>query len=47
MLPPGDIPDPGTEPESLVSPALEGELFTTGLLGSSHICITESLCCKQ
>ena len=27
--PPGDLPDPGTEPKSLVSPALAGGLFTT------------------
>ena len=25
--PPGDLPNPGTEPESLTSPALAGELF--------------------
>ena len=27
--PPGDLPHPGTEPTSLVSPALAGEFFTT------------------
>ena len=27
--PPGDLPDPGTEPESLVSPALAGRFYTT------------------
>ena len=27
--PPGDLPDPGTEPMSLVSPALAGGFFTT------------------
>ena len=26
---PGDLPDPGTEPESLKSPALAGGFFTT------------------
>ena len=26
---PGDLPDPGMEPESLVSPALAGGFFTT------------------
>ena len=26
---PGDLPDPGIEPESLVSPALAGGFFTT------------------
>ena len=28
-LPPGDLPDPGIEPESLMSPALAGGFFTT------------------
>ena len=28
-LPPGDLPDPGMEPESLMSPALAGRFFTT------------------
>ena len=28
--PPGDLPDPGIELESLVSPALAGRFFTTG-----------------
>ena len=27
--PSGDLPDPGTEPASLVSPALAGRFFTT------------------
>ena len=27
--PPGDLPDPGIEPESLKSPALEGGFLTT------------------
>ena len=27
--PPGDLPGPGIEPESLVSPALAGRFFTT------------------
>ena len=30
---PGDLPDPGIEPESLVSLALAGGFFTTELLG--------------
>ena len=30
FLPPGDLPDPGLEPTSLASPALEGRFFTTG-----------------
>ena len=27
--PPGDLPDPGIEPTSLISPALAGGFFTT------------------
>ena len=27
--PPGDLPDPGIEPESLTSPVLAGRFFTT------------------
>ena len=27
--PPGDLPDPGIEPVSLMSPALAGRFFTT------------------
>ena len=27
--PPGDLPDPGVEPTSLMSPALAGRFFTT------------------
>ena len=34
--PPGDLPRPGIEPLSLVSPALAGGFFTTSNLGS-HI----------
>ena len=30
---PGDLPDPGIEPASLVSPALAGRFFTTAPLG--------------
>ena len=29
FLPPGDLPDPGVEPESLTSLALAGGFFTT------------------
>ena len=31
--PPGDLPHPGMEPESLVSPALAGRFFTTASPG--------------
>ena len=36
---PGDLPDPGIEPASLASPALEGRFFTTVPLSYSS-CIT-------
>ena len=29
FLPPGDLPNPGIEPESFESPALAGSFFTT------------------
>ena len=35
--PPGDLPDPGIKPESLVSPALSGRFFTTAPSGKSEI----------
>ena len=35
--PPGDLPDPGIKPESLVSPALSGRFFTTAPSGKSKI----------
>ena len=34
--PPGDLPDPGIEPESPGSPALAGRLFTTVPPGKPH-----------
>ena len=34
--PPGDLPDPGIEFESLVSPALAGGLFTTSATWEGH-----------
>ena len=35
--PPGDLPDPGIEPASLMSPALEGEFFTSSGPWEAHI----------
>ena len=35
--PPGDLPDPGTEPASLASPALADGFFTTEPPGK-HVC---------
>ena len=34
--PPGDLLDPGIEPESLASPALAGGLFTTSTTGEAQ-----------
>ena len=31
MPPPGDLPNPGTEPASLMSPELAGGFFTTSI----------------
>jgi len=33
--PPGALPNPGTEPESPVAPALAGRSFTTGATGEA------------
>ena len=37
--PPGDLPDPGIEPESLASPTLAGRFFTTALPGKSILTV--------
>ena len=38
--PPGDLPDPGIEPASLLSPALAGSFFTTNTTWENlFICI--------
>ena len=36
--PPGDLPDPGAEPPSLVAPVLAGEFFTPELPGKPWEC---------
>ena len=35
--PPGDLPDPGIEPKSLISPALGGRFFTTSTTWEAHV----------
>ena len=35
---PGDLPNPGIKPASLVAPALSGRLFTAELLGKPQVC---------
>ena len=34
--PPGDLPDPGMEPVSLMSPAFAGVFFTTSATSEAH-----------
>ena len=41
--PPGDLPDPGIEPASSVSPALAGGFFTTEPLQKPHIGLHQKL----
>ena len=41
--PPGDLPDPGTEPMSLMSPALACGFVTTGPPGKPKLNITYAL----
>ena len=38
-LPPGDLPDPGIEPMSLMSPELASGFFTTSTTGKPYICL--------
>jgi len=42
-LPPGDLPEPGTEPTSLTSPLLAGGFFTTSTTWEVHLGIMDSL----
>ena len=37
--PPGDLPKPGTEPASLMSPALAGGLSTTSATWEAPVCL--------
>ena len=41
--PPGDLPDPGIEPGSLLSPALVGGILTTSTIWEAHKC-TNATC---
>ena len=45
--PPGDLPNPGIEPVSLMSPSLAGGFFTASAIKRIDTCIriTESVCC--
>ena len=36
--PPGNLPNPGIEPTSLMSPALAGRFFTTSITWEAHVC---------
>ena len=44
--PPGDLPDPGTEPMSLMSPVLAGRFFTTGKPMYMYQCVLYFVDCK-
>ena len=54
MPPAGDFPNQGIEPESLTSPALAGEFFTTsttweahlGILPLGYMCPDVEACCQ-
>ena len=41
---PGDLPDPGIKPESLMSPELAGRFFTTGATWESEKMLVTQLC---
>ena len=36
-FPPGDLPNPGIKPTSLMSPALAGRFFTTSATWEAHV----------
>ena len=40
-LPPGDLPDPGIEPVSLMTPALASGFFTTGATWEAWVMVGE------
>ena len=48
--PPGDLPDPGIEPTSLISPVLTGGFFTTSTtreaqwLNAECVCVCVCVC---
>ena len=46
MPPPGDLPDPGIEPESLTSPTLAGGFCTTSTTWEALIGYAAVLCCS-
>ena len=41
--PPGDLPDPGIEPMSLMSPALAGEFFNTSTTWEARASVSSSV----
>ena len=41
-FPPGDLPNPGIEPTSLMSPALSGRFFTTRTTWEAHVMLVTS-----
>ena len=43
MPPPGELPNPGIEPASLMSPALSGQFFTTSITTRKPFTILEDV----
>ena len=43
---PGDLPDPGLEPESLLSPVFAGGFFTTSATWEAHVTTEEPFGCS-
>ena len=39
---PGDLPDPGTEPKSLMSPAFAGRFFATSATQEAQVLVAQS-----
>ena len=42
--PPGDLPDPGIKPTSLISPVLAIEFFTTSATWEARVCVCVCVC---
>ena len=42
---PGDLPDPGVEPASLVSPAFEAKFFTTSASWEAQLILSIHISC--
>ena len=45
--PPGDLPDSGIEPGSLMSPTFAGGFFTTSATCEAHSCVCVCVCVRE